>query len=388
MRSLLQPITFLLATTLAATAGAETTVDKLVTSLSRTVLGSKDCATTYTLDITATLNGAAVKDLPDRWTLSVGNGSSCTNGTTLTKKPGQIAEGKAQVKLTGAEIFKAATGTDCPGVGAVETVHVCTSWNNEGGSPANSSVKVEIDTMGPGVPRLTSIRPGDRALHLSFRPASGASSPKDWEICYREIDTSEAGLHFGLGEGAGGAGGDEAGAGGSGGDQAGVGGAGGSGGDGGGTGGTGGTKEPEGGAGGAGGNGGDGGAGGNGGAGGEGGSGGEGGAGGEGGDDLGEFEPDRCAPRVAGSKRAHKLTGLRNHTTYQVAVRAIDDKGNQSEFSGAGIGTPLPVDDFWDRYKKAGGAQEGCSTSSGTSGLLASTLVIFLLAAARRRRGR
>ena len=87
-----------------------------------------------------------------------------------------------------------------------------------------------------------------------------------------------------------------------------------------------------------------------------------------------------------GSRGSYTLEGLRNGTTYQVAVRAVDDAGNVSATSNVLEATPQRVFDFWETYKNAGGAEDGgCSSAAGPAalGLLLSGLFVF-----RRRNGR
>lgn len=361
MRSV-SPIFIALAVILVAESALANQASQLTTSLNRSVLGAKDCSSSYSFEIKATRNGLPAQDLSGGWKLTVASTSDCSGGTSLSKTPSQSAEeGTYIATFTGGELFEASTGQACPGVGIVKTAYVCAHWENEGGNTIKSGAKLEIGTSGPGRPELNSVKPGDQSLHLSFQPAGGATSPSQWEVCYRVSDRQElASLELGLEEGEAGAGGSEPGAGGAGGEEDGEGGAGG-------------DDEGEGGSG--------------------GGDGGEAGAGGAGpGDDgpgeVTEFSADRCAGKFSGIKRSYRLTDLENGTTYEVAVRAIDDKGNESEFSGVGFGTPVPVDDFWDRYKEAGGQQQGCSTSTGAAALALPMVLFILLTASRRREGR
>lgn len=357
---------FAAALSLVALPAAAQQVNQLQTSVNRSVLGSRDCDTVYQVTVQASLNGQPVADATDRWTVSVSDKSDCTGGTEISRTPTASGQsGTYTFTLTGDEIFEAATGSTCPGEGLAETAYVCATWSNEGGSDVRSGAKVEIDTAGPGRPRLDRVEPGDRSLHLKFRPASDAGSPAEWEICFRDVGPLED-VDFlwqsqeeeDEEDGAGGFGGgsdfDE-----------GAGGAGGMGGDDGFA---------------------DGGAGGDDGSGGAGGSGGDDGAGGDGGS-LPSFVPDACAKRIGGTARGYHLKGLTNDHLYEVAVRAIDDKGNQSDFSAVREGIPQQVDDFWRRYKQAGGDEEGgCSAapSAGVAGILvASTLWLV-----RRRTGR
>lgn len=76
---------------------------------------------------------------------------------------------------------------------------------------------------------------------------------------------------------------------------------------------------------------------------------------------------------------------LTNGVEYEVTVRALSVAGNASEASNAVLETPVPSDDFWDRYQAAGGQEQGgCAT--GAAGPLA--LLGLAVALSRRRAGR
>jgi hypothetical protein len=78
---------------------------------------------------------------------------------------------------------------------------------------------------------------------------------------------------------------------------------------------------------------------------------------------------------------SQRLSGLTNNVTYQVKVQAFSQGGNPSGFSPTTAGTPQEVDDFWKRYQREGGAEQGgCGGSGGLLALLA------LLPLALRRR--
>jgi MYXO-CTERM domain-containing protein len=79
------------------------------------------------------------------------------------------------------------------------------------------------------------------------------------------------------------------------------------------------------------------------------------------------------------------VSGLVNGTTYDVTVAALSAAGNPSPESNALPGTPIPADDFWDRYSAAGGQEQG-GCASGAAGPLALLGLAALLA--RRRNGR
>ncbi len=54
-----------------------------------------------------------------------------------------------------------------------------------------------------------------------------------------------------------------------------------------------------------------------------------------------------------------QVTGLTNGTSYAVAVAAYDTFGNDGDVSSAVCATPQPVDDFWKKYRQAGGTAGG-----------------------------
>jgi hypothetical protein len=76
---------------------------------------------------------------------------------------------------------------------------------------------------------------------------------------------------------------------------------------------------------------------------------------------------------------------LVNGATYDVTVLALSAAGNPSQPSNAMSGSPIPADDFWDRYTGAGGQEEG-GCAAGAAGPLA--LAGLAVAFARRRAGR
>ncbi len=89
------------------------------------------------------------------------------------------------------------------------------------------------------------------------------------------------------------------------------------------------------------------------------------------------------------------VTGLRNGTTYAMAVAAVDDLDNPGVLSAVVCATPQEVDDFFDVYRGAGGTGGGlCSVGPygvGVGGALGFGAVVLgagLSLAARRRRRR
>lgn len=69
---------------------------------------------------------------------------------------------------------------------------------------------------------------------------------------------------------------------------------------------------------------------------------------------------------------------LVNGTRYAVAVAATDKFGNVGKLSSVVCETPEVTTDFWDDYKKAGGAAGGGCASNGESGPLGSMSVLAL----------
>jgi len=80
-------------------------------------------------------------------------------------------------------------------------------------------------------------------------------------------------------------------------------------------------------------------------------------------------------------------TSLRNGTIYDSYVRSIDGYQNASPLSGRTFIEPVVIDDFYSRYRSAGGSASGgggCATGGGQAGALA--FAVLVLAVARRRR--
>jgi len=74
------------------------------------------------------------------------------------------------------------------------------------------------------------------------------------------------------------------------------------------------------------------------------------------------------------------INGLENGKTYSVAIAATDAFGNVGALSAVACGAPLALDDFWETYKKAGGAAEGCSTTLFPSGGSLATFIVASVA--------
>jgi uncharacterized protein (TIGR03382 family) len=81
-------------------------------------------------------------------------------------------------------------------------------------------------------------------------------------------------------------------------------------------------------------------------------------------------------------------SSLQNGVSYDLAVRGNDVYGNTSAISAPTPGTPVQIDDFYNRYRNAGGqaAGGGGCAAGGDAGLLGG-LVLLAFAAVRRRRG-
>ncbi|MGC4000831.1 MAG: fibronectin type III domain-containing protein [Anaeromyxobacter sp.] len=78
------------------------------------------------------------------------------------------------------------------------------------------------------------------------------------------------------------------------------------------------------------------------------------------------------------------VSGLLNDVQYTVTAYALSVAANPSEAAATGTGTPVPVDDFWDHYGNAGGAEQG-GCSAGSGGLLALLAPLAALILLRRR---
>lgn len=65
------------------------------------------------------------------------------------------------------------------------------------------------------------------------------------------------------------------------------------------------------------------------------------------------------AKSVSGKLTSTTLTGLTVGETYYIAVAATDDYGNEGALSSVATGTPVETQDGYERYKAAGGAENG-----------------------------
>lgn len=84
-----------------------------------------------------------------------------------------------------------------------------------------------------------------------------------------------------------------------------------------------------------------------------------------------------------------KASGLVNGVGYAVAVAAVDSVGNSGPLSQVACGTPQPVDDFFELYRRAGGKGGGGFCALGAEpapGAAAASLLALLALGVRRRR--
>ena len=65
-----------------------------------------------------------------------------------------------------------------------------------------------------------------------------------------------------------------------------------------------------------------------------------------------------CSKRVT-SPGTVRITGLKNNTAYAFYAVTIDKLKNPSSLLKLGTGTPVNEEDFWERYKRAGGTATG-----------------------------
>ena len=85
-------------------------------------------------------------------------------------------------------------------------------------------------------------------------------------------------------------------------------------------------------------------------------------------DDLGSFKiyyqvegtTDEQSKEVTDANAtSFQITGLTNFTNYEVWMTAVDESENEGPVSASTIGTPEPVEDFWEVYRESGGAEDG-----------------------------
>lgn len=88
------------------------------------------------------------------------------------------------------------------------------------------------------------------------------------------------------------------------------------------------------------------------------------------------------------SSTSGKITNLVNGTEYEVRAFAVDEAGNRSVLpSGSATGTPIYTNGFWDRYRDAGGQEQGgCAVGGGDAAGLGLVLLAGLRFVSRRKR--
>jgi hypothetical protein len=87
------------------------------------------------------------------------------------------------------------------------------------------------------------------------------------------------------------------------------------------------------------------------------------------------------------------VTGLINGLQYNIAIAGVDALGNVGPLSTLQCGTPQPVDDFWKKYREAGGqagggfcALEAAGAPAGSAALFGGMASVVVAAWRRRRR--
>jgi hypothetical protein len=99
-----------------------------------------------------------------------------------------------------------------------------------------------------------------------------------------------------------------------------------------------------------------------------------------------------CNARVEKGTSEATVFNLVNGTQYAFAYSAVDLFLNEGKQGAVSCGSPVPVDDFWKRYRGAGGQAGGgfCSASFGTAGASMFGIGVALagLAWVRRRRSK
>jgi hypothetical protein len=100
---------------------------------------------------------------------------------------------------------------------------------------------------------------------------------------------------------------------------------------------------------------------------------------------MGEFVP---AGSFAISSSSGKVNNLVNGTEYEVRAFAVDEAGNRSLLpSNSGRGTPIYTNGFWDRYRGAGGQEQGgCAVGGGGAAGLGMVLLAGIRFVSRRKR--
>ena len=97
-----------------------------------------------------------------------------------------------------------------------------------------------------------------------------------------------------------------------------------------------------------------------------------------------------CGSTASGLATEANATGLVNGVTYAVAVAATDTLGNVGPLSKVACGSPQPVDDFFELYRRAGGKGGGGFCAIGaepsSAGLALAGLALGAWLVRRRRR--
>jgi MYXO-CTERM domain-containing protein len=102
----------------------------------------------------------------------------------------------------------------------------------------------------------------------------------------------------------------------------------------------------------------------------------------------------KCGGATGANVPSANVSGLRNGFDYAIAVAAYDAYGNAGLLAGPVCGTPEQTDDFWDRYRAAGGGAGGSFCGCEAVGMPTGSAVIWLgamglgVALVRRRRKR
>lgn len=108
--------------------------------------------------------------------------------------------------------------------------------------------------------------------------------------------------------------------------------------------------------------------------------------------DAAQFNRYARGGRTSANATSLSVTGLRNGVSYRCVVVAEDIAGNRTMSSPSSCATPVPVTDFWERYRSSGGrATVACATpprARGGSRLVPATLPLAAVGFALRRRRR
>jgi len=91
---------------------------------------------------------------------------------------------------------------------------------------------------------------------------------------------------------------------------------------------------------------------------------------------------DHLADETNGEATSFQITGLTNDINYEVWMTAVDSAMNESEESNTMIGTPEPVEDFFEYYRGQGGGDQGgfCFVATAAYGSYQNAMVLPLRA--------